>query len=180
MCCNHFTHTCCKSASLVVCETIKTKRFKGWRKYVGSHDWLLELLGTSLTRSPTGVAWRTGWNLITELISQDVSFFLENVCFVLFSVCCCPDEAMPPYSKPSFPSPGGHSSSGTTSSKGSTGPRKGEGSRSQHQRSNTEHGDSSYIGTNGQGQYSGELCKSLLFTIYCTQYLFWYQSTVSL
>ncbi|XP_060743892.1 roundabout homolog 2 isoform X3 [Tachysurus vachellii] len=67
------------------------------------------------------------------------------------------DEAMPPYSKPSFPSPGGHSSSGTTSSKGSTGPRKGEGSRGQHQRSNTEQGDSGYAGTNGQGQFSGEL-----------------------
>ncbi|XP_072547689.1 roundabout homolog 2 isoform X2 [Salminus brasiliensis] len=66
------------------------------------------------------------------------------------------EEAMPPYSKPSFPSPGGHSSSGTTSSKGSTGPRKGEGSRGQHQRANTEH-DSSYLGMNGQGQYSGEL-----------------------
>ncbi|KAL7849174.1 hypothetical protein SRHO_G00207970 [Serrasalmus rhombeus] len=39
------------------------------------------------------------------------------------------EEAMLPYSKPSFPSPGGHSSSGTASSKGSTGPRKGEGSR---------------------------------------------------
>ncbi|XP_037402438.1 roundabout homolog 2 isoform X7 [Pygocentrus nattereri] len=66
------------------------------------------------------------------------------------------EEAMLPYSKPSFPSPGGHSSSGTASSKGSTGPRKGEGSRGQHQRANTEH-DSSYLGTNGQGQYSGEL-----------------------
>ncbi|KAG9264915.1 hypothetical protein AMEX_G21259 [Astyanax mexicanus] len=67
------------------------------------------------------------------------------------------EEVMPPYSKPSFPSPGGHSSSGTTSSKGSTGPRKGEGSRGQHQRANTEH-DSGYAGINGQGQYSGELC----------------------
>ncbi|XP_049323078.1 roundabout homolog 2 isoform X2 [Astyanax mexicanus] len=66
------------------------------------------------------------------------------------------EEVMPPYSKPSFPSPGGHSSSGTTSSKGSTGPRKGEGSRGQHQRANTEH-DSGYAGINGQGQYSGEL-----------------------
>ncbi|XP_019380667.1 PREDICTED: roundabout homolog 2 isoform X2 [Gavialis gangeticus] len=34
------------------------------------------------------------------------------------------EEALVPYSKPSFPSPGGHSSSGTASSKGSTGPRK--------------------------------------------------------
>ncbi|XP_062872443.1 roundabout homolog 2 isoform X3 [Trichomycterus rosablanca] len=67
------------------------------------------------------------------------------------------EEAMLPYSKPSFPSPGGHSSTGTTSSKGSTGPRKGDGSRGHHQRSNTEHPDSSYMGTNGQGQYSGEL-----------------------
>uniref|UniRef100_A0A3B4CEW8 Roundabout, axon guidance receptor, homolog 2 (Drosophila) n=1 Tax=Pygocentrus nattereri TaxID=42514 RepID=A0A3B4CEW8_PYGNA len=76
------------------------------------------------------------------------------------------EEAMLPYSKPSFPSPGGHSSSGTASSKGSTGPRKGEGSRGQHQRANTEH-DSSYLGTNGQGQYSGELCTSALgFTLH--------------
>uniref|UniRef100_A0A8B9LN78 Roundabout, axon guidance receptor, homolog 2 (Drosophila) n=1 Tax=Astyanax mexicanus TaxID=7994 RepID=A0A8B9LN78_ASTMX len=76
------------------------------------------------------------------------------------------EEVMPPYSKPSFPSPGGHSSSGTTSSKGSTGPRKGEGSRGQHQRANTEH-DSGYAGINGQGQYSGELCTSALsFTLH--------------
>ncbi|KAM7031250.1 roundabout homolog 2 [Passerculus sandwichensis] len=34
------------------------------------------------------------------------------------------EEALVPYSKPNFPSPGGHSSSGTSSSKGSTGPRK--------------------------------------------------------
>ncbi|XP_071611975.1 roundabout homolog 2 isoform X14 [Heliangelus exortis] len=34
------------------------------------------------------------------------------------------EEALVPYSKPNFPSPGGHSSSGTASSKGSTGPRK--------------------------------------------------------
>uniref|UniRef100_A0A8B9LK46 Roundabout, axon guidance receptor, homolog 2 (Drosophila) n=1 Tax=Astyanax mexicanus TaxID=7994 RepID=A0A8B9LK46_ASTMX len=75
-------------------------------------------------------------------------------------------KVMPPYSKPSFPSPGGHSSSGTTSSKGSTGPRKGEGSRGQHQRANTEH-DSGYAGINGQGQYSGELCTSALsFTLH--------------
>uniref|UniRef100_A0A673XMY7 Roundabout, axon guidance receptor, homolog 2 (Drosophila) n=1 Tax=Salmo trutta TaxID=8032 RepID=A0A673XMY7_SALTR len=41
---------------------------------------------------------------------------------------------LPPYSKPSFPSPGGDISSGTASSKGSTGPRKGEGPRGPHQR----------------------------------------------
>ncbi|XP_073673404.1 roundabout homolog 2 isoform X4 [Garra rufa] len=63
------------------------------------------------------------------------------------------EEAILPYNKPSFPSPGGHSSSGTASSKGSTGPRKGEGTRGQHQRS--EQGESSYMGTNAQ--YSGEL-----------------------
>uniref|UniRef100_A0A8C1R583 Roundabout, axon guidance receptor, homolog 2 (Drosophila) n=1 Tax=Cyprinus carpio TaxID=7962 RepID=A0A8C1R583_CYPCA len=68
------------------------------------------------------------------------------------------EEAILPYNKPSFPSPGGHSSSGTASSKGSTGPRKGEGTRGQHQRSTTEQGESSYTGTNMQ--YSGELCKS--------------------
>ncbi|XP_031651305.1 roundabout homolog 2-like isoform X6 [Oncorhynchus kisutch] len=67
------------------------------------------------------------------------------------------DEAgcLPPYSKPSFPSPGGHSSSGTASSKGSTGPRKGEGPRGPHQRAATDHSD--YLGTNGPGHYAGEL-----------------------
>ncbi|XP_015197410.2 roundabout homolog 2 isoform X3 [Lepisosteus oculatus] len=54
------------------------------------------------------------------------------------------EEVLVPYSKPNFPSPGGHSSSGTASSKGSTGPRKGDVTRG-------------YMGTNGQGQYSGEL-----------------------
>ncbi|KAL2096077.1 hypothetical protein ACEWY4_008225 [Coilia grayii] len=69
------------------------------------------------------------------------------------------EEAMPPYSKPSFPSPGGHSSSGTASSKGSTGPRKGEGQRGQQQqqRGFTEHSAEDFLGTNGQSQYSGEL-----------------------
>uniref|UniRef100_A0A674A311 Roundabout, axon guidance receptor, homolog 2 (Drosophila) n=1 Tax=Salmo trutta TaxID=8032 RepID=A0A674A311_SALTR len=67
------------------------------------------------------------------------------------------DGCLPPYSKPSFPSPGGHSSSGTASSKGSTGPRKGEGPRGPHQWTATDHND--FLGTNGQGQYSGELCK---------------------
>ncbi|XP_055735666.1 roundabout homolog 2-like isoform X5 [Salvelinus fontinalis] len=65
------------------------------------------------------------------------------------------EGCLPPYSKPSFPSPGGHSSSGTASSKGSTGPRKGEGPRGPHQRIATDHID--FLGTNGQGQYSGEL-----------------------
>ncbi|XP_072248267.1 roundabout homolog 2 isoform X2 [Leuresthes tenuis] len=60
-----------------------------------------------------------------------------------------------PYSKPSFPSPGGHSSSGTASSKGSTGPRKAEGPRQPQQWTATEHAD--FLGTNGQGQYTGEL-----------------------
>lgn len=73
-------------------------------------------------------------------------------------ICLFSEEAILPYNKPSFPSPGGHSSSGTASSKGSTGPRKGEGTRGQHQRSTTEQGESSYMGTNAQ--YSGELCKS--------------------
>uniref|UniRef100_A0A8C7CV97 Roundabout, axon guidance receptor, homolog 2 (Drosophila) n=1 Tax=Oncorhynchus kisutch TaxID=8019 RepID=A0A8C7CV97_ONCKI len=67
------------------------------------------------------------------------------------------EGCLPPYNKPSFPSPGGHSSSGTASSKGSTGPRKGEGPRGPHQRTATDHND--FLGTNGQGQYSGELCK---------------------
>ncbi|XP_029571634.1 roundabout homolog 2 isoform X5 [Salmo trutta] len=65
------------------------------------------------------------------------------------------EGCLPPYSKPSFPSPGGHSSSGTASSKGSTGPRKGEGPRGPHQWTATDHND--FLGTNGQGQYSGEL-----------------------
>ncbi|XP_041734003.2 LOW QUALITY PROTEIN: roundabout homolog 2-like [Coregonus clupeaformis] len=65
------------------------------------------------------------------------------------------EGCLPPYSKPSFPSPGGHSSSGTASSKGSTGPRKGDGPRGPHQRTATDHSD--FLGTNGQGQYSGEL-----------------------
>ncbi|XP_075892574.1 roundabout homolog 2 isoform X6 [Nelusetta ayraudi] len=65
------------------------------------------------------------------------------------------EEGCLPYNKPSFPSPGGHSSSGTASSKGSTGPRKAEGPRQPQQWSVTEHAD--FLGTNGQGQYSGEL-----------------------
>uniref|UniRef100_A0AAY4EA54 Roundabout, axon guidance receptor, homolog 2 (Drosophila) n=1 Tax=Denticeps clupeoides TaxID=299321 RepID=A0AAY4EA54_9TELE len=69
------------------------------------------------------------------------------------------EEAMMPYCKPSFPSPGGHSSSGTTSSKGSTGPRKGEGQRGQHQRVAADYADGGYLGTNEQGQYSGDLCR---------------------
>ncbi|XP_049431649.1 roundabout homolog 2 isoform X9 [Epinephelus fuscoguttatus] len=60
-----------------------------------------------------------------------------------------------PYNKPSFPSPGGHSSSGTASSKGSTGPRKNEGPRQPQQWTATEHAE--FLGTNGQGHYSGEL-----------------------
>uniref|UniRef100_A0A7N5ZQ56 Roundabout, axon guidance receptor, homolog 2 (Drosophila) n=1 Tax=Anabas testudineus TaxID=64144 RepID=A0A7N5ZQ56_ANATE len=62
-----------------------------------------------------------------------------------------------PYSKPTFPSPGGHSSSGTASSKGSTGPRKAEGPRQPQQWTATEHAE--FLGANGQGQYSGELCE---------------------
>lgn len=45
-----------------------------------------------------------------------------------------PEETLVPYSKPNFPSPGGHSSSGTASSKGSTGPRKAEVLKGGHQR----------------------------------------------
>uniref|UniRef100_A0A3B4U822 Roundabout, axon guidance receptor, homolog 2 (Drosophila) n=1 Tax=Seriola dumerili TaxID=41447 RepID=A0A3B4U822_SERDU len=67
------------------------------------------------------------------------------------------EEGCLPYSKPSFPSPGGHSSSGTASSKGSTGPRKTEGPRQPQQWTATEHAE--FLGTNGQGQYSGELCE---------------------
>uniref|UniRef100_A0A3B3SBP1 Roundabout, axon guidance receptor, homolog 2 (Drosophila) n=1 Tax=Paramormyrops kingsleyae TaxID=1676925 RepID=A0A3B3SBP1_9TELE len=75
------------------------------------------------------------------------------------------EEALLPYSKPSFPSPGGHSTSGTTSSKGSTGPRKGEVSRGAHQRAAIDHPDLSYLGTNGQGQHSRELCRCFLHTL---------------
>ncbi|XP_053163008.1 roundabout homolog 2 isoform X10 [Hemicordylus capensis] len=67
------------------------------------------------------------------------------------------EEALVPYSKPSFPSPGGHSSSGTASSKGSTGPRKGEVMRGGHQRNTSDLLDVGYIGSNSQGQFSGEL-----------------------
>nr|XP_016850983.1 PREDICTED: roundabout homolog 2 isoform X7 [Anolis carolinensis] len=73
------------------------------------------------------------------------------------------EEALVPYSKPSFPSPGGHSSSGTASSKGSTGPRKGEVMRGGHQRNTSDLIDVGYVGTNNQGQFSGELCKSHSF-----------------
>ncbi|XP_061575656.1 roundabout homolog 2 isoform X9 [Cololabis saira] len=65
------------------------------------------------------------------------------------------EEGCLPYCKPSFPSPGGHSSSGTASSKGSTGPRKAEGPRQPQQWTALEHAD--FLGTNGQGQYAGEL-----------------------
>uniref|UniRef100_A0A3P8VDL0 Roundabout, axon guidance receptor, homolog 2 (Drosophila) n=1 Tax=Cynoglossus semilaevis TaxID=244447 RepID=A0A3P8VDL0_CYNSE len=65
------------------------------------------------------------------------------------------EESCLPYSKPSFPSPGGHSSSGTTSSKGSTGPRKTDGPRQPQQWTAVEHAE--FLGTNGQ--YAGELCE---------------------
>ncbi|XP_068956609.1 roundabout homolog 2 isoform X3 [Petaurus breviceps papuanus] len=67
------------------------------------------------------------------------------------------EEALVPYSKPSFPSPGGHSSSGTASSKGSTGPRKGEVLRGSHQRNAGDLLDIGYMGSNSQGQFTGEL-----------------------
>lgn len=67
------------------------------------------------------------------------------------------EEALVPYSKPSFPSPGGHSSSGTASSKGSTGPRKAEVLRAGHQRNASDLLDIGYMGSNSQGQFTGEL-----------------------
>ncbi|XP_060028117.1 roundabout homolog 2 isoform X10 [Erinaceus europaeus] len=70
-----------------------------------------------------------------------------------------PEETLVPYSKPSFPSPGGHSSSGTASSKGSTGPRKTEALRGSHQRNASDLLDIGYVGSNSQGQFAGELCK---------------------
>uniref|UniRef100_A0A3B5L3F9 Uncharacterized protein n=1 Tax=Xiphophorus couchianus TaxID=32473 RepID=A0A3B5L3F9_9TELE len=65
------------------------------------------------------------------------------------------EDGCVPYSKPSFPSPGGHSSSGTASSKGSTGPRKTDGPRQPQQWTATEHAE--FLGANGHG----ELCKDL-------------------
>uniref|UniRef100_A0A8D1LAI8 Roundabout homolog 2 n=1 Tax=Sus scrofa TaxID=9823 RepID=A0A8D1LAI8_PIG len=67
------------------------------------------------------------------------------------------EETLVPYSKPSFPSPGGHSSSGTASSKGSTGPRKAEALRGSHQRNASDLLDIGYMGSNSQGQFTGEL-----------------------
>nr|XP_014436006.1 roundabout homolog 2 isoform X15 [Pelodiscus sinensis] len=67
------------------------------------------------------------------------------------------EESLVPYSKPSFPSPGGHSSSGTASSKGSTGPRKGEVLRGGHQRNASDLLDVGYMGSNNPGQFTGEL-----------------------
>ncbi|XP_053561997.1 roundabout homolog 2 [Bombina bombina] len=66
------------------------------------------------------------------------------------------EEVLMPYCKPSFPSPGGHSSTGTTSSKESTGPRKGEILRG-HQRNALDFLDVGYLGPNSQGQFTGEL-----------------------
>ncbi|KAG8590801.1 hypothetical protein GDO81_006908 [Engystomops pustulosus] len=66
------------------------------------------------------------------------------------------DEVLMPYSKPCFPSPGGHSSTGTTSSKESTGPRKGDIMRG-HQRNAIDFLDVGYLGPNSQGQFTGEL-----------------------
>ncbi|XP_034370786.1 roundabout homolog 2 isoform X11 [Arvicanthis niloticus] len=67
------------------------------------------------------------------------------------------EESLVPYSKPSFPSPGGHSSSGTSSSKGSTGPRKADVLRGSHQRNTNDLLDIGYVGSNSQGQFTGEL-----------------------
>ncbi|XP_039711043.1 roundabout homolog 2 isoform X3 [Pteropus medius] len=68
-----------------------------------------------------------------------------------------PEETLVPFYKPSFPSPGGHSSSGTASSKGSTGPRKTEVLRGGHQRNASDLLDIGYMGSNSQGQFTGEL-----------------------
>ncbi|XP_008941519.1 PREDICTED: roundabout homolog 2-like, partial [Merops nubicus] len=74
------------------------------------------------------------------------------------------EEALVPYSKPNFPSPGGHSSSGTASSKGSTGPRKGEVLRGGHQRNTSDLLDVGYVGSNSQGQFTGQLYSETLVT----------------
>ncbi|XP_060272336.1 roundabout homolog 2 isoform X24 [Ovis aries] len=65
-----------------------------------------------------------------------------------------PEETLVPYSKPNFPSPGGHSSSGTASSKGSTGPRKADALRGSHQRNASDLLDIGYMGSNSQGQFT--------------------------
>ncbi|XP_051871253.1 roundabout homolog 2 [Pristis pectinata] len=75
------------------------------------------------------------------------------------------EEVLIPYSKPNFPSPGhlsGQSSSGTASSKGSTGPRKGVPSRGGpaiacHQRNISDLPDVGYMGSCGQGQFLGDV-----------------------
>ncbi|XP_069745205.1 roundabout homolog 2 isoform X27 [Narcine bancroftii] len=75
------------------------------------------------------------------------------------------EEVLIPYSKPNFPSPGhwsGQSSSGTASSKGSTGPRKGVPSRGVptiacHQRNICDLPDVGYVGSCGQGQFLGDV-----------------------
>lgn len=85
-------------------------------------------------------------------------FVIMYLPFVLFHFAFL-EEALVPYSKPNFPSPGGHSSSGTASSKGSTGPRKGEVLRGGHQRSAGDLLDVGYVGSNSQGQFTGEFCK---------------------
>ncbi|XP_069617056.1 roundabout homolog 2 isoform X41 [Ranitomeya imitator] len=63
------------------------------------------------------------------------------------------DEVLMPYSKPCFPSPGGHSSTGTNSSKESTGPRKGDIMRG-HQRNAIDFLEVGYLGPNSQGQFT--------------------------
>ena len=78
---------------------------------------------------------------------------------VLYGLFSFSEESLVPYSKPSFPSPGGHSSSGTSSSKGSTGPRKADVLRGSHQRNANDLLDIGYVGSNSQGQFTGELCK---------------------
>uniref|UniRef100_A0AAA9S6F8 Roundabout guidance receptor 2 n=1 Tax=Bos taurus TaxID=9913 RepID=A0AAA9S6F8_BOVIN len=65
-----------------------------------------------------------------------------------------PEETLVPYSKPNFPSPGGHSSSGTASSKGSTGPRKADALRGSHQRNASDLLDIGYMGSSSQGQFT--------------------------
>lgn len=91
-------------------------------------------------------------------------FIPTSRALVVFILLCFAflEEALVPYSKPNFPSPGGHSSSGTSSSKGSTGPRKGEVLRGGHQHSGSDLLEIGYVGANSQGQFTGELCKFTL------------------
>lgn len=101
--------------------------------------------------------WGSKLLFVSAFQMSNALFFNDEVVKVRPSF-VSPEDGCLPYNKPSFPSPGGHSSSGTASSKSSTGPRKTDGPRQPQQWTVTEHAD--FLGSTGQGQYSGELCES--------------------